>query len=211
MLRAFATRNLEFCTSLPQADFEHARGRTCPTHTLSMSGIWRVWGPGNGLGQTAQTKQIVHIHDVVEGPAYANGDPGRVATVDLGGVRTALIVPLLKEGKLLPRSLRDLSAGGSALYPQADRGTYFQHYPFFFRRVLPEDTLISMVSRTEEPYFSISVFTYLPPEQRQPYYVFCDWLRARDEQVVRRPAALGQAFAFECGRNCASLSRLRTI
>jgi GAF domain-containing protein/DNA-binding response OmpR family regulator/anti-sigma regulatory factor (Ser/Thr protein kinase) len=62
---------------------------------------WRVWGPGNGLGQTAQTKQIVHIHDVVEGPAYANGDPGRVATVDLGGVRTALIVPLLKERELV--------------------------------------------------------------------------------------------------------------
>ena len=62
---------------------------------------WRVWGPDNGLGKTAQTKQIVHIHDVVEGPAYANGDPGRVATVDLGGVRTALVVPLLKERELV--------------------------------------------------------------------------------------------------------------
>ena len=62
---------------------------------------WRVWGPGNGLGQTAQTKQIVHIDDVVGGPAYANGDPGRVATVDLGGVRTALVVPLLKERELV--------------------------------------------------------------------------------------------------------------
>jgi L-gulono-1,4-lactone dehydrogenase len=55
-------------------------------------------------------------------------------------------------------------------------GSYAQHYPFFFRRVLPEDTLISMASTAAEPYYSISVFTYLTPEKRQPYYAFCSWL-----------------------------------
>jgi hypothetical protein len=55
-------------------------------------------------------------------------------------------------------------------------GTYSQHYPFFFRRVLPEDTLISMASAATEPYYSVSVFTYLAPEKRQPYYAFCSWL-----------------------------------
>ncbi len=54
-------------------------------------------------------------------------------------------------------------------------GTYVHHYPFFFRRILPEDTLISMASGTET-YCSISVFTYLAPEERQPYYDFCAWL-----------------------------------
>ena len=61
---------------------------------------WRDWGPGTGLGQVARTRQIVHTHDVVEGRAYAEGDPGRVATVDLGGVRTSLVVPMLKDGEL---------------------------------------------------------------------------------------------------------------
>ena len=61
----------------------------------------RDWGSGTGLGQVAATKQIVHIHDVIEGRAYADGDPGRVATIDLGGVRTALIVPMLKENELV--------------------------------------------------------------------------------------------------------------
>jgi class 3 adenylate cyclase len=61
----------------------------------------RTWGPGTGLGQTARTKQIVHINDVLEGSAYGEGDPGRIATVDLGGVRTALIVPMLREGELV--------------------------------------------------------------------------------------------------------------
>jgi hypothetical protein len=56
------------------------------------------------------------------------------------------------------------------------RGTYTQHYPFFFRRVLPEDTLLSMASAAEEPFYSLSVFTYNQPGQRQAYYTFCSWL-----------------------------------
>jgi signal transduction histidine kinase len=62
---------------------------------------WRAWGPATGLGQTMLTKQTVHIRDVIKGRGYAEGDPGRVATVDLGGVRTALVVPMLKDGDLV--------------------------------------------------------------------------------------------------------------
>src|SRR5262245_14224574 len=62
---------------------------------------WRTWASANGLGQTMRTKETVHIPDVVKGRAYAEGDPGRVATVDLGGVRTALVVPMLKDSDLV--------------------------------------------------------------------------------------------------------------
>ena len=90
-------------------------------------------------------------------------------------------------------------------------GTYVQHYPFFFRRVLPEDTLISMVSRTEEPY-SLNFRVHLSPPGTTPTLLrLLRLARARDEQAVRRPAALGQAFPFECGRNRASLSGLATV
>jgi GAF domain-containing protein len=61
---------------------------------------WRVWGPDTVLGQLARTKQTVHVVDAREGRAYANRDPGRVAAIELGGVRTFVIVPLLKEGVL---------------------------------------------------------------------------------------------------------------
>ena len=37
----------------------------------------------------------------MEGSAYAEGDPGRIATVDLAGVRTALIVPMLRQDELV--------------------------------------------------------------------------------------------------------------
>ncbi|HEX6295490.1 MAG TPA: FAD-binding protein [Burkholderiales bacterium] len=42
-------------------------------------------------------------------------------------------------------------------------GTWTQHYPLFFRRVLADDTLVSMACEGErpgEPWYSISFFTY---------------------------------------------------
>jgi GAF domain-containing protein len=61
----------------------------------------RVWGPDTGLGQVVRTRQTVHIHDVVQGGAYVEGDAGRIATVELGGVRSAVIVPMLKDQELV--------------------------------------------------------------------------------------------------------------
>lgn len=43
------------------------------------------------------------------------------------------------------------------------RGSYTLHYPLFVRRVLPDDTLVSMASATGEParaWYSISLFSY---------------------------------------------------
>lgn len=56
------------------------------------------------------------------------------------------------------------------------RDSYTHHYPYSMRRVLPEDALVSMASSVDEPLWSISVFCYLRPEARAPYYAFCAWL-----------------------------------
>jgi hypothetical protein len=56
------------------------------------------------------------------------------------------------------------------------RGSYTLHYPLFFRRVLADDTLISMTASTTEPYYSVGVFSYFPPQKRNAYYAFCGWL-----------------------------------
>jgi len=55
------------------------------------------------------------------------------------------------------------------------RGTYLHHYPLFFRRVLPDDTLVSMTASSDEPWFSISLFTYHSPQNRGAYYALCSW------------------------------------
>ena len=61
----------------------------------------RVWGPETGLGRVVTTKTAVHITDALTGRAYAEGDPDRLASINLGGVRTFVIVPMLKEGELV--------------------------------------------------------------------------------------------------------------
>jgi GAF domain-containing protein len=58
-------------------------------------------GPQTGLGRVVRTKRVVHVHDAKAEPAYRERDPMRVATVELGGVRTLLAVPMLKEDELI--------------------------------------------------------------------------------------------------------------
>ena len=58
-------------------------------------------GPNTGLGRIIETKQTVHIVDTRAEQVYAEGDAWRRATADLGGIRSLLNVPLLKEGELV--------------------------------------------------------------------------------------------------------------
>ena len=57
--------------------------------------------PNLALGRLAQTKQVIQIPDIAAEAAYPGGDPLRVATVELGGARTLLAVPMLKEGRFV--------------------------------------------------------------------------------------------------------------
>ncbi len=57
--------------------------------------------PGSGLARAAKTKQPVHIADVFADQSYIQGDPFLVAGVKLGGIRSLLVVPMLKENGLI--------------------------------------------------------------------------------------------------------------
>src|SRR5262249_25790570 len=48
-----------------------------------------------------ETKAVVHIHDEAASEAYVERDPRVVAAVELGGVRTLVLVPMLREGELI--------------------------------------------------------------------------------------------------------------
>jgi len=63
--------------------------------------------PGDGLVTLVDTKQVVHIADIAIDPAYTGG---RLST--LGGARTLLMVPILKEDNLV---------GAIAIYRQEVR------------------------------------------------------------------------------------------
>jgi xylitol oxidase len=47
------------------------------------------------------------------------------------------------------------------------RGTFTHHYAVTFRRVLPDDTLISMTAGADEPWYALSFITYVEP--REPF------------------------------------------
>jgi two-component system, NtrC family, sensor kinase len=58
-------------------------------------------GPGTGLGRVAAGEQTVHIIDTQAEQAYADREPLRVATAELGGARSLLNVPMLKDSELI--------------------------------------------------------------------------------------------------------------
>src|SRR5262249_28321913 len=66
-----------------------------------------------------RTTQVVHIADVTTEQAYIEGDPLFVTAVKLGGYRTILAVPMLRERELIGD--HHLPAGGPSVHRQTDR------------------------------------------------------------------------------------------
>src|SRR5579863_4828981 len=52
-------------------------------------------------GRMATTKSTIHVADLAADPAYIERHPQTVAAVELGGVRTFLAVPMLKDDELI--------------------------------------------------------------------------------------------------------------
>ena len=75
--------------AVPPAYFEHLRRG--PHHP----------GPETGVGKMVRTRAVIHVLDAKEDLAYINRDPFRVAAVELGGVRTFLAVPMIKDDELV--------------------------------------------------------------------------------------------------------------
>ena len=57
--------------------------------------------PTSAFGHMVRTKEVVHVADLSADPRYAEREPEIVTGVELGGIRTLLIVPMLKEKDLI--------------------------------------------------------------------------------------------------------------
>jgi signal transduction histidine kinase len=68
--------------------------------------------PNSPLGRLAATRELQHIADVRHDEAYVERQPATVALAELAGARTLLVVPMLKEDKLV---------GGFGIYRQEVR------------------------------------------------------------------------------------------
>lgn len=65
-------------------------------------------------------------------------------------------------------------------------GGYTHHYPICIRKVLPDDTLISMTCQAEEPYYALSFISYARPTEREGFFRFAGVLT---DSMVRLFAA----------------------
>ena len=68
-------------------------------------------------GRMLATRKPVHIADLAGDRAYLEGNPPTVAAVELGGVRTMLAVPMLKEDELIG----SFSIGRTQMRPFSDK------------------------------------------------------------------------------------------
>ncbi|MGE3986385.1 GAF domain-containing protein [Pseudorhodoplanes sp.] len=57
--------------------------------------------PKGGLAEVVRTRQPVQVADLRRSPAYLEGDPAVAAITDVAGARTLIIVPMLKEARLI--------------------------------------------------------------------------------------------------------------
>jgi signal transduction histidine kinase len=57
--------------------------------------------PGGPLAEVIRTKQAVQVADLAATPVYAERSPPVVDAVELGGIRTQVTVPLLKDNELI--------------------------------------------------------------------------------------------------------------
>jgi two-component system, NtrC family, sensor kinase len=59
------------------------------------------YGPGTQPARLLAGERVIHVPDLMAEDIYKTGDPNRRALVDLGGVRTSLMVPLLRDDAVL--------------------------------------------------------------------------------------------------------------
>jgi hypothetical protein len=88
------------------------------------------------------------------------------------------------------------------------RGSYTHHYPLFCRRILPDETMISMTASVDGPMYSISIFTYDPPGRRDAYYEFCRFLAYSMLRLVDARLHWGKHFPFRYADVAPGYSRL---
>jgi signal transduction histidine kinase len=58
-------------------------------------------GDGNPLRDVIRSKQTLHTADLASTRAYTDRDPPAVAAVELGGIRSNIVVPMLKDNELI--------------------------------------------------------------------------------------------------------------
>jgi GAF domain-containing protein/ActR/RegA family two-component response regulator len=59
------------------------------------------FAPSTGVGRVVKTKQVLHVEDMSQDPAYHARNPRAVLLVEVGGARTVMFAPMLKDDEVI--------------------------------------------------------------------------------------------------------------
>lgn len=111
----------------------------------------------------------------------------------------------------VPAALADVR---QLLESYAASGRYVHHYPICVRKVLPDDTLLSMTADWDEPGYALSFICYAPPRARSGFHAFAyDLATLLAQRYDARPhwGKYNPLPAAELRRLYPALSDFRTI
>jgi FAD/FMN-containing dehydrogenase len=77
------------------------------------------------------------------------------------------------------------------------RDQYFHHYPICVRRVLPDDTLISMTSGAEDDWYALSFISYAGPARRAGFSLFANFMARSMSQLFHARPHWGKVCPLE--------------
>jgi FAD/FMN-containing dehydrogenase len=121
---------------------------------------WLIWQPRN-LVERSDVALIME-HELFRHLEFEIFVPARHVRQAAHFVRQVLTV-FDGADNIDPFTADELEKRGLLSRLMAQRGNFTFHYPITFRRVLPDDTLISMTAEASEPYYAISFITYVEP------------------------------------------------
>jgi hypothetical protein len=74
---------------------------------------------------------------------------------------------------------------------------YCHHYPICVRRVLPDDTLISMASGGEQDWYALSFISYANPARRAGFFLFANFMARSMSQLFHARPHWGKVCPLE--------------
>jgi len=72
-----------------------------PAFVEARAGVVGRIHPRSSIAAAIRTRQVVQVEDLRNSPAYLEGDPPAVQLTELGGARTIVVVPMLREDEVI--------------------------------------------------------------------------------------------------------------